>query len=209
MKQRLLSKRPLSSGENHFGLTICIVLFACGVVIGTFAAGYINEEIFSDLYNEISGYAGLVEEGSFRQPGVLSVIWSTCKYHLLVVFLGFSLLGPICIPLVSGIKGFFLSFSIAAVIKALGGGGWLVAIGLFGLGSIISLPCFFLLGSGAFKMSLGLFRSISGTSKSGISVLYGRRFLTRACLCVLALMAAVMIELYVTPYFLSMVSAFL
>jgi len=149
----------------------------------------------------MSGYIAQILDGTHVVPGILSTLWMTGRVHLLVLFLGFSLLGTLCLPVVAGVRGFYLSFSIAAFIRAFGLGGWPVAFVLFGAGALITVPCFFLLATQAFATSANLGRSLLGGGKLSVRTLYSRAYVMRTAFCVVGLLSAVLVELYLTPVF--------
>ena len=201
--------RPGFHSEDFSGLMVCAIFFVSGIVIGTFSARTLDTAETWALYNSISGYLSQIADGTYISPGFLSVLWSTGRYHLLILFLGFSLLGVLCLPIVSGMRGFYLSFSIAAFLRAFGTEGWPVAFSLFGVGALITVPSFFLLASQSFTASAHLGRAVWGTSKVHARTLYHRGYLIRAAICFVGLLAAAAIELYVTPAFVVWTSSFL
>jgi len=207
MKKRAYRKG--SEGDEFLGLMICGIFFICGIVIGSFSARALDDTGTQALYESISVYIGQIADGSYISPGFLSVLWSTGRYHLLLLFLGFSLLGTLCLPLVSGMRGFYLSFSIAAFLRAFGTEGWPVAFSLFGVGALITIPCFFLLASQSFGSSLRLGKSALGSGKAQLGTLYHRGYLLRTAICIVGILAAVLIELYVTPILVAWTSSLL
>ena len=208
-----MNRRPVHRGKSEsdgfFGLMVCTIFFACGIIMGTFSARALDEKETWTLYQTLSGYIFQIADGTYVSPGFLSVLWSLGQYHLLALFLGFSLLGVLCLPILSGIRGFYLSFSIAAFIRAFGPEGWPVAFSLFGVGALITVPCFFLLVSQAFTASAQLGRGTLGGSGVFLGTLFHRGYILRAAICFLGILAAVLIEIYVTPILVSWTSSFL
>jgi len=206
---RKLLLRTGAADREFFGFALCLIFFACGILIGTIFAGNLDAaEIFA-LQSSMSGYIAQIADGSHRSPTFFSVFWSLGQYHLLVLFLGFSLLGTFGLPVLSGIRGFYLSFSISAFIQAFGVEGWPAAFSLFGISALITVPCFFLLASQAFAASADLGKVLIGSGKILAGTLYGSHYLIRTILCFLGILAAVLIELYVTPALVSWTSVVL
>ena len=75
-----------------------------------------------------------------------AVLWDAIRWPLFVALLGFTVLGVWMTPVMFALRGFFLCFSVAALSGA-GRGGFLLALALLGLGNVIELPAFFLLGT--------------------------------------------------------------
>ena len=206
---RKVAHKSRPDKDELFGLMICTIFFACGIVVGTFSARVLDYAETLALYTSISGYINQIADATYVPPGFLSVLWATGRYHLLVLFLGSSLLGVLCLPVLSGIRGFYLSFSIAAFIRAFGPEGWPVAFALFGVGALITVPCFFLLVSQAFTSSARLGRGVLGPGRVHLRTLYHRGHIIRTAICFVGILAAVLLELYVTPFLVAWLSAFL
>jgi len=188
---------------------VCGVFFLVGIVIGTFSAGSLDEAGTLALRHSMAEYIEQITAGTHIAPGFLSALWVTGRVPLLVLFLGFSLLGSLCLPVVAGVRGFYLSFSIAAFIRAFGAGGWPLAFALFGTGALITVPCFFILASQAFAASAQMGRSALGAGNVRAGALYGRGYLLRTGLCTAGILLAVLVELYVTPALVAWTSSLL
>lgn len=186
-----------------------MVFFVCGTILGTFIAGSIDNSGNSAMYGDINNYIKLIESGSFERADFLSAAFSAYKYHVLVIFLGLSIPGFVVIPVVSGVRGFYLSFSIAAFIRVFGSGGALAAIGLFGLTAIITVPCLFILSAQSFNASYGLCQTIRGKTKILLAQNYSGAYFLRCIICLAVLFLSVIVEIYLTPWFVSAVSVFL
>jgi len=204
----MLARGDLDQG-GLFGLVTCAVFFACGIIAGTFSARRLDATGTHALYESMMGYMEQIRAGTYASPGFLPVLWTAGRDHLIVLFLGFSLLGVLCLPILSSVRGFYLSFSIAALIRAFGMGGVPVALSLFGVGALFTLPAFFTLTTQAFSASTQMGRAAFGLGTVQIGALYGRRYLVRLILCFLGVLAAVLIELYVTPALVSWTSSLL
>ena len=195
--------------EEFFGLLVCAIFFLSGIVVGTFSAGSLDQTGTLAFRDSMAGYIDQIAAGTYTAPGFWATLWATGRVYLLVLFLGFSLLGPLCLPVVAGVRGFYLSFSIAVFIRAFGAGGWPLAFALFGVGALITVPCFFFLAAQAFRVSTHLGKSALGLEKVHIGTLYGREYMVRAGLCAIGILAAVLLELHVTPIFVAWTSSFL
>lgn len=198
-----------SDQRDFFGLMLCAVFFACGIIAGTLSARHLDAAGTHALYESMMGYMEQIRTGTYVSPGFLSVLWTAGRDHLLVLFLGFSLLGTLCLPILSGVRGFYLSFSIAAFIRTFGIGGVPAALSLFGVGALFTLPAFFVLAAQAFSASAQMGKAMFGTGTLQAGTLYGRVYLFRFMICFLGILAAVLVELSLTPILVSWTSLFL
>jgi len=198
----------VSRGE-FYGLMVCAVFFTLGVVMGTFSARTLDTAGTLALRESMTGRLGQIVDGTYVAPGFFSVLEAFGRDHLIALFLGFSLLGVFGLPVLSGVRGFSLSFSIAAFLRAFGPEGLPVALSLFGLGALITIPCFFLLSAQAFGASARLGKLVLGAGKVQSEPLFGRRYWVRLGFVCVGIFVAVLLELYATPVLVAWAGSFL
>jgi stage II sporulation protein M len=192
---------PSDSRANYLGLLLCGALFLCGIVIGTVSAGFLNDD--TKLNEFISNYLSFFSNGTSVKPGILSAIFDNFKYHICAIFLGFSVLGVFFIPILSAVRGFFLSFTISAIIRLLGGKGILLSLFIFGINTLLTVPCFFILSVSAFSASLYILRlALSKNLKNTVSP-FNRGYFTNCGICLVVLMISALIDTYLTTQLIS------
>ena len=174
-------------------------MFLCGCIIGTIAAGFVGDG--TKLNEYISGYLSLFLSGTSAKLSLFTAITDNLKYHLFSIFLGFSILGIFCIPLLSAVRGFFLSFTVSTIIRLLGSKGILLVLSIFGVNTLITIPCFFVLSVSAFSASLYLLR-LSKNVKSAVSP-FNSRFIMNCGICLIVLIISALIDTYLTPHLIS------
>lgn len=209
MNKRFYGKKSITDSSSHIGTMLSVGFFICGVLLGTFTAGSINESGSMSLYGEVSEYIEQIESGGIIRADFISALIVAFKYPVFVIFLGFSIPGFVIMPFVLGLRGFYLSFSIATFIKVFGSGGALVAFGLFGLTALITIPCLFILAAQSFSSSYGLWRIFRGKSRAVMSRYYSDGYIFRCVVAQAVLLFSVLVELYITPMFVSAVSVFI
>ena len=204
-------KRQRLDGENQAisGFFISLVFFLCGIFLGIFSARALDangalvlRESMMALVSEMTGEA-------YQAPSFLSAFWLVGRYHLLVVFLGFSVLGVMLLPFLAAVRGFYLSFSIAALVRAFGSSAYPLAFSLFGLWALFTVPTFFFLLNGSFATALALARSLFSGPKVFFWPLYGKRFLKVTIVSFVFLALIVLLELQLTPLLLTWAVGFL
>jgi stage II sporulation protein M len=94
-------------------------------------------------------------------------------------------------------RGFFLCFSIAYVVRGFGAGGVPLALSMFALDAIITVPCFFVLAVQSFSSSTRLLRGV--LSRGGGEAVYERGFFRRCAVCAGVLCAAALSDMFLTP----------
>jgi stage II sporulation protein M len=182
-----------SARTDSLGFILCAALFICGSIIGTVAAGLLQDgaSLRAYLADFLSGYQNAADA-----PNLLLAVWSAVKYHLLAVFLGFSVLGVVFIPALSALRGFFLCFSISAVIRCLGRKGLLLTLSLFGLNTLMTIPCYFILAAASFSASLYLLKLLRAGTPKGLTPPDGGRLFISCGVCFLILLASALIDTY-------------
>ena len=124
------------------------------------------------------------------------------RYPLAAFLLGFASIGVLALPLVTGAFGGFLSFSVCCFTASFGPDGVLLALAVFGLRCVVTLPCYFLLAVPALERSTALAcLSLGGGRRAG-PALYGREWWGRLAVVAGVLLAGVCADLMLTPWFL-------
>lgn len=204
MNIRFIKRLFKRDSLDTVGFSLCAGFFLFGALAGAVSANYISFDDSMLLKN----YFLAAESGIFESGGLLRSLFDAFLYHAIAVFFGFSAFGFLFLPLLSGVRGFFLTFVAAAVIRALGGGGWLVALALFGLSSFISIPCFFVLSVQAFTASFNLSGALLRRSVASHAI-YGKIFFIRCMLCAAALIITALIDAYLSPILASLAAGWI
>ena len=178
--------------SDFFGLILCGVLFIGGSIAGSVMAGFFQDG------ETLSRYVAAFLDAYKTQPQTdfFAALISTVKYHVAAVFLGFSVLGPLLIPALSAVRGFFLSFSVTAVLRCLGVKGIGFTLSLFGIPAVISIPCFFILSTLAFSSSFHILRLVRAHGARALSSPFCSRLLASCCACLILLVAPAAADTY-------------
>ena len=170
-------------------------------------AGRVPASTGEELNRYLTDYIRLDSEASPTVEIVLSALVLYFRYPLLAFFLGFASIGIILLPCLTAAFGFFLSFSVCCFTAAFGSGGVLVALAVFGLRCLVTLPCYFLLAVPAWGTSAALANLSFGRGQRSVPVAYGRDCWKRSALCAVVLLAGVCVESFLPPVFLRLVLA--
>ena len=163
LNRRLLLLSFNSTKKNYLGLLACGALFLCGCIAGTVSAGCIDEGTMLNDY--ITGFLSIFTNDTSPKLSLFSSLANNFKYQLIALFLGFSVIGVFLLPILSAVRGFFLSFSVAAIIRLLGSKGILLTLALFGVNTLITVPCFYYIRLGILRFAVPLRLVFSKTLK--------------------------------------------
>jgi uncharacterized membrane protein SpoIIM required for sporulation len=197
---------PSPKDKTHaLGMLLCPCAHYLRLIVGTIAAVFVNDAEQSRC--NIKEYlAFLIGQGT-KQPDFFASVVEAFKYHLGAVFLGFSVLGVVCIPLLSAVRGFFLSFSVSAIIRLLGGKAILLTLAMFGISTVITVPCFFILSVTSFSASQYLFRLAVSKGSKNPGMLPPGSSVAACVVCLGLLLVAALIDAYLTPQLIGYAAA--
>lgn len=195
------------SGENisRAGLLLCGILFFCGTIAGTITAGVINDGTKLGTY--FSSYMTFFLTGNTVKRDFFSAVFDAYKYNILSLALGFSVVGVFFIPVLSALRGFFLTFSISTVVRVLGGNGILLALAIFGLNTLFTIPCFLILSTDAFSASQYIMRQTVLRNQKTMTSPLNRHFFSRCGLCFFMLTITALIDLFITPQLIALAAS--
>ena len=198
----MIGKRQAEGGRLS-GLLLLALFFLAGVILGQVLSGRVPDGAGSELGRYLSGYVRL-EEGQAGSPA-LTAAGLYFRYPLLAFFLGFTSLGVALLPCLTVACGFFLSFSVCCFTAAFGPDGVLLALAVFGIRCMVTLPCYFLLAVPSWSASAALASLSFGWGRRTPPAVYGRPFWLRLGGCAATLLVGMWAELYLSPWFLQLV----
>lgn len=195
MGKRTRKKWDLPSGQGG-ALAVLSLAFALGGGVGCLLAALADGEGGQELCAYLSDYLVLAENGQVSS-GLLQIFWEHMRYLLAALVLGFTALGVVCLPVLFGIRGFFLSFSVTCFCRVFGGRGLLPAFVVLGLSALFWAPALFLTGVQSLSSAQQLLRRLLGDGRGSIS-LQGA-YWCRAGLCIGLTFLASLLEFWVVP----------
>ncbi len=198
--------RSMESGEKTMPLP-CVIGFAVcflgGVFLGQVLAGRVPESTGTELRQYLTDFLSLDQDSGQNAQTALSALMIYFRYPLTAFLLGFVSAGTVLLPCVAVAYGFFLSFSVCCFTAAFGGEGVVLALAVFGLRCLVTMPCFFLLAVPAWKMAVS--RVSIGRGRRAMVLGGGRAWWLRFAAVALTLLAGVCAELFLSPYLLRLI----
>lgn len=199
MGKRIRKKWDLPS-EQGVSLLALGSSFLLGGCVGCLTAALSSGEGAGILCEYLSDYLILAGQGGLPSE-LWPALWGQLKYLLAVMVLGFTVIGVLGIPLLMGIRGFFLAFSAACFVRVFGSAGAFPAFILFGLPALLWAPALFLAGVQSWSGALALLhRMIGDGGRRGFYL--GTLDWGRAGLCVGLTLGCGLLEYWVVPVLL-------
>ena len=188
-------KLNLISGETA-AILILGALFILGGLGGCLAAGFVRGQSGAALEEYLRTYLALALGGSI-QLSLGAVIWDQIRFPLVMLLLGFTAAGVVCIPVVFCVRGFLFSFSVACFCRLFGWAGVVPAAFIFGFPALLWTPAFFVLGMQGMTASYDVLRRCRGEGCD--PAFFRMRYWQRCALCVLVLAACAAVVYLVLP----------
>lgn len=191
--------KPIVSGWDVLprgqisALVVVSTCFLAGGIIGCLTAGQViggGEDCVSAY---LTAFITTAQSGEIFCLDMFALLWGLFRWPLFGVLLGFTALGLVGIPILFGVRGFALAFSIASFVGLYGGAGGILAFLLFGLSGVVTLPVLFVLGLDGFLNARALSARVE--KQRGNLVCYSW--------CAVALGIGICIEAMVVPVLLS------
>lgn len=182
-------------------LLFLALFFFAGILLGQVFSSRVPDTTGDELARYLKDFLKVGEEDPSPRAA-LSAAVLYFRYPLAAFLLGFASIGVLALPLVTGAFGGFLSFSVCCFTASFGPDGVLLALAVFGLRCVVTLPCYFLLAVPALERSTALAcLSLGGGRRAG-PALYGREWWGRLAVVAGVLLAGVCADLMLTPWFL-------
>ena len=183
-------------------LLFLALFFLGGILLGQVLAGKVPDGTGDELTRYLTDYVYLYGQTAPEGRAFWETVVIYFRYPLLAVFLGFTSVGVVLLPVVAVAFGFFLSFSVSCFTAAFGGEGVLLALAVSGLRFALTLPCFFLLAVPSWQTSWALAGLSLGRGQRCAPVVYGRVWWLRAGLAAAVLLAGVCADHALSPVLL-------
>lgn len=186
------------TAEGVSALVVTAAFFAFGTAAGCLLAFRATESGAEALSAFLERFLSSAKDGGMVFPDLIQLLWRGIRWPMAVFLLGFSALGMLGIPILSGLRGFFLAFSAASFSRAYGRAGLTVAFLLVGIPAIAAIPAFFLLSVQSFSSACAFAARGSGQGRRELP--YSREYFFRCGLCAVALFLSLLLERYLVPF---------
>ena len=175
--------------------------FLAGGLAGCILASCVDGGGGESLSAYLQSFLSAARAGAVDAPAVLSLVWSTIRWPLLALLLGFTALGLLGLPILFAARGFLLAFSIASFVRLFGSTGCLLAFLVFGITGAVAIPALFVLGVQSLLAARVLASRFLGEGKRPSP--YGKAYFLRCGGCAAALCVCVLLEQLVVPALIS------
>lgn len=187
-----MTKERRREGVSAALLLNCVGFFS-GAVGGILLARWLSGQGIVSLQNWMAGYAlAFTTQGGVRVP-FGAVLWDMVRWPLFLWLLGYSAMGRWMLPAAFGMRGFLLAFGVAGLAWSVDRG-LALALALFGLSNLVSLPVCFLLGVQSWERAVTI-RDRLFAIPSGLNGKYWRK----SALALGALLLGALMEYWFLP----------
>lgn len=171
--------------------------------MGQVLSGRVSNGMDEELKHYLNSYFTISDEAKVSVRTTVSALIIYFRYPLLAFLLGFASVGMFLLPVLTMVYGFFLSFSVCCFTAVFGSNGVLLALSVFGLRCLITLPCYFFLAVPAFRNATSLAAVSFGHRTTRLApVHYGMDWWVHLCIVFVVLLSGAMTELFLSPHLL-------
>ena len=199
--RRLKRKKAVRGSGGQAGVFSRTVFLAAffigGILLGQAFASRVPESTGAELRRYLTDFLQLEDSTAENARAVVSAAVIYFRYPLAAFLLAFTAVGAVLLPCVTVVYGCSLSFSVCCFTAAFGVEGTALALAVLGPRCLISMPCYFLLASLAWGMSVE--RLPIGRGRRTAPAVCGREWWLLCGVVVLVLLAGVCMELVLTP----------
>lgn len=185
------------TGEGTPALVVTAAFFVLGGLMGSFLALWAAGDGIEAMAGYLNAFLEAAQEGALREPALLELVWRALRWPLAAFLLGFTALGVFCVPILTGLRSFYLSFSVAAFAQAYGSNGLVTAFLLLGVPALAYVPAFFLLATQSFSTACALAERAAGQGRRELP--YHREHFFRCGMCAAAVCLGIFLERYIVP----------
>lgn len=203
MKKQVVKIIDVNASGLPISAVVLTLAFLVGACFGFVLSGQANKSVNLEFIAYMETFLTAIKLGTAEQPSLWIISRELFIWPLATVFMGFSPLGVVSIPILFSMRGFSMAFAIGSLVHLFGVAGLALAAILLGVVSAVSLPVFFVLGKEHFVLAKEMARQWLGYSKQGESL--GGRYLAKSMICFVVLISCVMLELFAVPTLLSSV----
>lgn len=201
MKKQVIKVWDLPSSGTNISLIILSAAFFLGGLAGCVLAAQVNGSGSETLIDFLENYFSSINSGSEQKLEPILIFWDVFRWPIYIFVLSITPLGLIGIPILFFLRGFLLSFAIASFYFAIGYPGITVALVVFCLSGMISIPVCFVLGVHGFLISGQVTVRLFGDGRR--QKIFRKINYIQYAVCVLSLCVCSFLEYYLIPALLS------
>lgn len=185
------------ASEGVVALVVTALFFALGSFLGLVISSVASMDGVTVMYAYLEQFLSLAREDGLSHPELFPFVWQVVRWPTLALLFGFSSLGLMGLPILNGMRGFYLAFSVGAFAQTYGRNGAVAALLLLGIPAFLSIPAFFLLSAQSFSASYKLAVRASGQGKRELP--YHRVYMLRCVFAVILIGIGASLEWYLVP----------
>lgn len=196
-------RKKSESKENLRILDIRMVflsaMFLCGVCAGCATAAYITGD-YANFLNEYITKEVLVSVSDIQvKEFFLKTLVSLYKYPMVIFLLGYTAFGIFFIPVVLILRGYFISFCVTSIVRGLGYKGLLTAFSIYGLQTVLSIPCLLVISMKAMRASQGFLSLVREEKDRRLISPIPERYFLCFLICIACLTFCAVLEVLLVP----------
>lgn len=202
--KKLIGKIANVLRENRVLFLWILLFLLIGIVLGSYTVYYMGDYSKLEMGSYFNNFLEFMNGQEVNYKEILfSSIKSIVPMVLIIIALGYTLIGFPFILLINLVKGYVLGFSLSTIVTILGGKGVGVIFSTIIIQNLILVPIIILISIVAMKNSLVKFKSLGKDT----NVNYGSKgeYIMIQGILFLIIPIGIIIETYISPNLLKLV----
>lgn len=198
MLKNILRKIQSVFVENRIIFMWILLFFLIGIVLGSYTVYYMSDIGKVELGGYFSNFLTFIKTANVDYAGILlQSIKGSIPIVLVIIVLGYTLIGFPFVLLINLFKGYILGFTFSLVITVLGTGGIGVVFSTLIVQNIIFVPVIMIISILSMKSSIIKLKSI--TKDNSRKELDAREYLIIQGILTCIIIVGIIVETYISP----------
>lgn len=191
--------------ENKMTFLCILLFFLVGIVLGSYTVYYMSDFNKAEIGNYFNNFMEFLKTNNISYSKIfLDSILNTIPMIIIIILLGYTIIGAPFILVIDLAKGYVLGFTFSLLVSIMGGKG----IALLGLGlilqNLIFIPCLILISIVAVKNSILKLKDGLSKERSRFDGI-NKNYINIQSILSIILIAGILIETYISPNLIRLV----
>ncbi|MGL4654730.1 MAG: stage II sporulation protein M [Sarcina sp.] len=193
-----LKKIQAVIAENRIIFMWILLFFLIGIVLGSYTIYYMSEMGKVEIGGYFNNFLEYIKTTDIDYMSVLlNSIKGILPIVLIIILLGYTLIGFPFVLLINLFKGYILGFTLALVITVLGSSGFAVILTTLIIQNIIFVPLIIMISILSMKSSVEKFKSMR--KENNRNEINGKDYLMIQSILTGLILIGIIIETYISP----------
>lgn len=191
--------------ENKMTFLCILLFFLVGIVLGSYTVYYMSDFNKVEIGNYFNNFMEFIKTNNISYSKIfLDSILNIIPMIIIIILLGYTILGAPFILIIDLAKGYVLGFTFSLLVSIMGGkGAALLGLGLM-LQNLIFIPCLILISIVAVKNSILKLKDGISKERNRFDCI-NKNYINIQSILSIILIVGILIETYISPNLIRLV----